>query len=53
MGAQAMDVSSLPMAKDMARHPGSKDGQIKVFNNNGTPCAYQWEASKRSWKLIG
>ena len=53
MGAQAMDVNSLPLASEMHRHPGGKNGQIKVFNNKGVPCAYEWQAANRQWKLIG
>ena len=32
---------------------GSKEGEIKVFNDNGVAKAYMWKADDRKWEEIG
>ena len=32
---------------------GSKEGEIKVFKDNGVAKAYMWKADERKWDEIG
>ncbi|CAE7481324.1 lub1 [Symbiodinium sp. KB8] len=50
--------SSVPMDSviDIAKMPtmvGKKNGEIKMFNENGTVFAYMWNAGARIWDKVG
>ncbi|CAE7744590.1 lub1, partial [Symbiodinium sp. CCMP2456] len=50
--------SSVPMDSviDIAKMPtmvGKKNGEIKMFNDNGTVFAYMWNAGARIWDKVG
>lgn len=32
---------------------GSKEGEIKVFKDNGVAKAYMWKSDDRKWEEIG
>lgn len=32
---------------------GTKEGEIKVFKDNGVAKAYMWKAAERKWEEIG
>ncbi|CAK9034831.1 Phospholipase A-2-activating protein (PLA2P) (PLAP), partial [Durusdinium trenchii] len=50
--------SSVPMDSviDISRMPtmvGKKNGDVKMFNDNGTVFAYMWNAGARCWDKVG
>lgn len=48
-----LNIETLPDAADMPKYPGKKEGEIKVFKENGLPKAYMWKTAERIWELIG
>jgi len=51
--AGELNVETLPTTDQMDQHAGKKEGEIKVFKDNGIPKAYVWKSSERKWDLIG
>ena len=50
---QKVDISKLPLITEMASMKNAKDGEIRLFNNNGKGEAYCYKASERQWQLLG
>ena len=46
-------MANLPKIEDLPTTRGSKEGDIKVFDNNGVPEAYTWHMEGEYWERIG
>lgn len=51
-GNETVDLSKCPDVKMLNEYQG-KDKEVKVFNNNGEPEAYMFNASKNKWEDVG
>eukprot|EP00466_Bigelowiella_natans_P012309 jgi/Bigna1/68990/fgenesh1_pg.7_\ len=49
---QQMDVSGLPTEAELMK-PGTKDGQVKIFNVSGKAMVYRWSQADMKWVLVG
>ena len=48
-----VDINSLPSIEAMFAITNPKDGEIRLFNNNGKGEAYCYKQSERKWELLG
>ena len=49
----ASDVASYPPWSSAASNPGTSQGQVKVFNDNGKGVAAHWDDIAKAWQYIG
>lgn len=52
-GNESVDVSKLPKFEDIKFIKNPKEGEIRVFNNQGNAEAYVYKSSERKWDKIG
>ena len=52
-GPSAEEVASYPRWEDAAALPGTKPGDVKVFNKGGVAIAAQWDANSACWIEVG
>ncbi|KAK0167221.1 hypothetical protein PV327_004650 [Microctonus hyperodae] len=45
-------INELPTVSELGR-PGNRDGQTKMFNENGKAVVYSWSANDQQWIKIG
>jgi len=50
-GGRGIDVSKLKKIEDA--QPGTKDGDIKMFSNDGKAFVYQWSGVSQTWVAVG
>lgn len=48
-----IDTANLPSVEEIPFVQGVKEGEIKVFNNNGVPEAFSWHVEGAFWERIG
>jgi phospholipase A-2-activating protein len=51
--AQPISTEGMPLIEDLPEIKGAKQGEIKVFNNQGVPEAYSWHVEGEFWERIG
>jgi phospholipase A-2-activating protein len=52
-GPSAEEVAKLPSWSDNAQHVGKSEGQVQLFQKDGTAIAAQWSAPSRTWIEVG
>jgi len=52
-GPSADEVAKLPPWETNALKRGSSEGQVQLFNKNGTAIAAQWSMSSQTWIEVG
>lgn len=48
-----LDMKDVPDIEQLAYKQGKRDGEVAVFNNNGTAEAYIWHADTLMWERAG
>ena len=52
-GGSEVDISKLPKIEEMFAMKNIKEGEIRLFNNNGKGEAYMYKKSEGRWELLG
>lgn len=52
-GPSADEIAKLPKWEDQMTIPGRSEGQVQLFQKNGTAIAAQWSATSQTWIEVG
>lgn len=52
-GPSAEEVAKLPLWEQNLQKRGTSEGQVQIFNKNGTAIAAQWSMASQTWIEVG